>query len=326
MMLLTTVCRLRRTAEWRGVMNLFYPATAPTLRRRRHLHLPTVLTILFAALSLWMILRIRNLRVQRHEEKLVEIFAPNKVKKAEAPAATAPVVSTPEADPLPEPVRVPFREYDSSQGVIPASARAEFDRGLITLRQALSYGGDGLELFVRHPDITKQRIRAFDVDRHPVLATPWQIGPKFGLTERLLLTTIHLADGTNRHIVLERTPNGHLLDWESFAGWCELKFEDINQLPSRSPALMRVNVQPSNTRPPFTLETGASFTLSHPMEKFTLSAHATDAVLKASKVAERLRKAVPGPFTVRISADATSLRGGWVRITEVVCAGWVTDL
>ena len=326
MMLPVTVCEVLPCVQWRARMNLFFPATNPTFRRRRLIHLPTVLTILVAGLSIWMVVRIRHLRVQRHEDKLVEIFAPNKAMKTKTPSTTAPAASIPEADPLPEPVRVPFREYDSSQGMVPASARAEFDRGLVTLRQALTYGGAGVELFVRHPDITQRRIREFSAERHPVIATPWQVGPKFGITERLLLTTIRLADGTNRHIVLERTPNGHLLDWESFAAWCEVTFDDVQSRPTRAPALMRVHVQPSKTQPPFTLESGTSFTLSNPSEKLTLSAHATEAVMKASKVAERMQKSVPGPFTLRVSADEASLRHGWVRIEEVVCSGWVTDL
>lgn len=325
-MLPGTVCEGWPDAEWRVGMNLFYPATTPTFRRRRQIHWPTVLTILFAALSIWMIARIRNLRVQRHEDKLAEIFAPNHTKRQEAPPAEEAGVAPEQIEPLPEPVRFPYREYHRAHSAIPAHARAEFDRAQIVLRQALSYGSGGVELFVRHPEITQKRIRAFPGERHPVLATPWQVGPKFGITERLLLTTIRLADGTDRHVVLERTRNGHLLDWESFAAWCEVEFDDIQSLLSRAPALMRVHVQPSSTRPPFTLEPGASFTLSNPAEKLTLSAHATEAVLKAAEAAARMRKTAPGPFTVRITADKASLGHGWVRIQEVVCSGWVTDL
>ncbi|MBL9133947.1 MAG: hypothetical protein JNG86_22230 [Verrucomicrobiaceae bacterium] len=310
------------------LMSLFYPATTPTFRRRRRIHWPAILTIVVAGFTVWTILRVQNLQQLREEQRLVEVFAPNKAKSASKSArSSAPPEMKHTAEPLPAPVRNPFREFWINDKAMPADARNELREATRVLREALTTRSPTmLEPLVRHPEITIPRLRTWNAARQPVFKLPLELGPKFGITEHLLVTTFQMADGGTRHVVLERRPDGYRIDWEGMVGWCEVAFDQIGGLLCRPPAVVRVQTQPSMSKPPFTHAEGLTFILSHPSEELTLLAHAPQTVMEATKAGHALKRGGRGQFTLRITVDEESLQHGWVRIQEVICSGWVADL
>ncbi len=309
-----------------GIMSLFYPATTPTmLRRKRLVPWPTVMAVIVAGVSVWMIIRLHHLQTVRKEQTLAEAFAPHKVKpqlaaQLEARAAPPPV------EPLPEPVRVPYREYLETEKTAPDDASRAFDQASMVLKRAMQLGAeDSIQSLVRHPELTLPRYQAWSEVWRMAPAMPLQIGPKFGTTERLLVTSVRMEDGSSRHVVLERSANGYKLDWESLAGWGECSFADVVNLPLNKPTLLRIVVQPTSAKPPFPHLAGMSLQVSHPEQKLTLTAFASHATLEKSKAGIMMRDQVHGPFTVRIVVDADCVKHGWVRIQEVICSGWVAD-
>jgi hypothetical protein len=164
-------------------------------------------------------------------------------------------------------------------------------------------------------------------ERKIMPAKPLTIGPQFGITGDLLLTTMRLQDGTDRAVVLQNTPEGYKLDWEGFTGWCETDFASLQAQVGLKvhPSLMRVLCQPTIVGAPFAGEAGLSIVISHPAEKESLRAFVPHAVLNKSTAASDLRRSAGAPFTLRISPDRKTILHGWVHVDEVVCAGWTTD-
>ena len=158
-------------------------------------------------------------------------------------------------------------------------------------------------------------------------ALPLTIGPQFGISGDLLLTTVRLQDGTDRAVVLQKNPEGYKLDWEGFAGWCEADFSALQAHagPKVHPCLMRVLCQQASGAAPFAGEEGLCIVISHPAEKEPLKAFVPEAVLNKSTAASSLRLSAGAPFTLRISPDRKTILHGWVRVEEIVCAGWTTD-
>jgi hypothetical protein len=211
--------------------------------------------------------------------------------------------------------------------LMPQEVRDSFDKASSVLRRAVQFSSiDSLATLVRHPDLTLPRYRAWQASRPLTLMVPLQIGPKFGTMDKLMVTTLRMQDGSTRSVVLEKTSESYLLDWESLAGWGECFFDDVPRLPQGQNTLLRVIVQPSNAQPPFAHEPGMTFILAHPEERMTLTAHAPASLLAESKAGQMLRTAADAPFTLRIAVDEVCLKHGWVRIKEIVCSGWVTDL
>ncbi|MBL9133948.1 MAG: hypothetical protein JNG86_22235 [Verrucomicrobiaceae bacterium] len=216
--------------------------------------------------------------------------------------------------------------FDEKSVLMPPDARREFELAVGVLRRAFTSGSLAqLDSCVRHPQITMPRVRALNAARRVLPAMPLEIGPKFGISEGLLLTTLRLTDGTHRPVAMERQKGGYLLDWESLTGWCDMSFTELLTRPPAGEVLMRVHSRPSSAQSPFAGEKGVSLTLSHPAEKSTLSAFVPDTLLKSGGAAGALEDARGTPFTLRVRADAGSTEQGWVRVTGIICTGWVTD-
>lgn len=211
--------------------------------------------------------------------------------------------------------------------LMPHEAGKAFADASAVLRRAVPFStAESLGALVRHPDITLPRCRAWSPSRPMTPMVPLKIGPKFGIMEELMVTTLLMQDGSARPVVMEKTAQGYLLDWESLAGWGECSFKDVPKLPVGQRTLLRVNVRSSSELPSFTHELGMSFILAHPEEDLTLTAHVTEPILNKSAAGQLLRVAEDAPFVLRIAVDEDCLKHGWVRVAEVVCSGWVTDL
>ncbi len=272
-----------------------------------------------------MIIRVHHLHTVRKEQTLAQAFAPHKVKPTPAVNLQAPAAAIP-VEPLPEPVRVPYREYLEKKETVPDDASRAFDQASMVLKRAMQIGAeDSIQSLVRHPELTLPRYQAWSAAWRMTPAMPLQIGPKFGTTERLLVTSVRMEDGSSRHVVMERSASGYKLDWESLTGWGECYFADVANLPHHKPTLLRIVVQPTSAKPPFPHLSGISFHVSHPEQKLTLTAFASHATLEKSKAGIAMRDQVLGPFTVRIVVDADCVKHGWVRIQEVISSGWVAD-
>jgi len=283
----------------------------PRFSRRRLRHVGGALLLVAGiALAAWTLWKVDQ-RVNAAAERRAQSFTPSiSVQNAPIPA------SKPKA-------ALPF---DEKSVMMPPEARRQFDQASEVLRRAFTSGSNSaLETCVRHPAVTMPRVRALPASRGVLPVMPLEIGPRFGTTGVLLLTTLRLSDGTHRAVAMEKKNGRYLLDWESLTGWGEASFGDLLARPSSKSMLMRVLCRPSSSKAPFADEKGLSLALSHPVEKETLSAFITDSVLNATDAGKALRVARDTPYTLRVTTDAALAAQGWVRVVEIVCAGWVTD-
>lgn len=209
---------------------------------------------------------------------------------------------------------------------MPEAMRKEFDQASAVLRKAL--GGNSMaamESCVRHPELTMPRVRASPATRGVLPAQPIEIGPKFGVSGDLLLTTLRLRDGTHRPVAMEKKKEGYLLDWESLTGWGESTFTELLTRPNSKVVLMRVMCSPTSAKAPFEDAGGVSLVLSHPAEQTTLSAYVPAELLKAHAAGKSLTTSRNTPFTLRLLTEKASAEQGWVRVMQIICIGWVTD-
>jgi hypothetical protein len=272
-----------------------------------------LLLIMVVGAGAWMV------SYMREAAQLGPEAAKGKLQSAQA----APLAGESE---LPRPRQHPFESFDSSRQTLPESVRESFNEACAVLSRAVSAESTViLADCVRHPHLTMPRVKSQPPDRKIEPAMPLTIGPQFCITGDLLLTTIRLQDGTDRAVVLQNTAEGCKLDWEGFTGWCEASFSEILAQPGPRSVLLRVQCRPSSAKAPSADEKGLSFTLSHPAEKQTLSAFVPEGLLRASETGKALQAARDKPFTLRVTTDAALAAKGWVRVSEIVCAGWVTD-
>lgn len=241
--------------------------------------------------------------------------------------SVSPVIAEPVPATLPPSVlKQEPKPLEAPAAMMPLEAREVFEKAVALLRRVLlSPSIFDWEQSVRHPQITMPRLRA-DEGRWRVLpCQPLQVGPKFGLTDSLLVTTVRLKDGTHRPVAIEKKGDQLLLDWESFTGWGEKLLEDISTADSKALYLVRVKVQAAVATPPFPNNTGLSFVLSHPAGRRVVNAHVSEDVLACSPASQTLAKSREGLFTLRVRPQAGSSQHGWVIVEEVVCSGWITD-
>ncbi len=119
----------------------------------------------------------------------------------------------------------------------------------------LPEGNRTLEQFFSARTIGKQLLHVRDPERvEPLMAKyyaregePKPIGIKQGLTmdttvvhKQFLNSEIELADFGRRSIILEKTPQGFKLDWESLVGYCDMSWAALQQERPKTPQIFRV--------------------------------------------------------------------------------------
>jgi hypothetical protein len=203
--------------------------------------------------------------------------------------------------------------------------REEFEKAASVLRKYFqSPSEEALAALLSHPDQSMPRYRLWARKNRIVPAVPLRIGPQFGTSGSLLVTSVKMADGSSRLAALKKTKSGYLLDWESFSAWGESRFADLPQVSAEKPALLRVTVKPSTATAP--VPGALSFTLTHPDERSTLAAYAKPESLSVSPAARKLRDAGGGMFTLLLTMSAEDVKNGWANIHSVVSTGWVTEM
>ncbi|MFM2169181.1 MAG: hypothetical protein RIS79_3552 [Verrucomicrobiota bacterium] len=294
---------------------------SPRFSRRRNRRVwGGLLLVAVVSLGGWTIWRVQE-RVNASAAARIQAFSPEK-RLVIPPAASQADKTTamPPSKPKPAP------PFDEKSVMMPVEARQEYEQACGVLREAFAGGSSrAMESSVRHPDLTMPRVRALPSARRVVPSMPLEIGPKFGTSGVLLLTTLRLADGSHRPVAMEKKNGRYLLDWESLTGWCEASFTELLARPSGKTVLLRAHCSPSSAKAPYGTEKGLALVLSHPAETLSLSAFAAEDLLQSSEAGKALAMARDTPFTLRVMADTEHAPKGWARVVEVVCTGWVTD-
>jgi hypothetical protein len=311
------------------------PVPFPSLpiRRKRRSKLPVTATVMFALFTAFIVFSLIRGREKPVTDDLIILPpAPASNSKPAVPAAkppssamvTASTVFTGKQASAPNSAKP--QAIKSLKAMPAAEVREEFEMAASVLRRYFQSPTEGeLQKLLRHPELTLPRYRAWNLKRRVVPAIPLKVGPQFGVSGSLFITSVKLADGSSRLAALEHTDQGYRLDWESFCAWGERTFNDLGSLSDGETAILRVTVKPSSAAPPVSAPASA-FTLSHPDERATLAAYAMEDVLERSKAGRALRRTSGGMFTVRLAVGEKDKKSGWARIAEVVSVGWVEEL
>jgi hypothetical protein len=176
------------------------------------------------AAAAWMIWHMWSIPLRTVPVQAVQAAA---VVKNEPPT---PVTTAPQVSPSVPAKSKPKLPFDEKSVMMPPEVRQEFDLACAVLGRAFTSGSAmALEGCVRHPEVTMPRVRALPASRGVLPVIPLEIGPKFGVTGELLLTTLRLKDGSHRPVVMEKKNGSYLLDWESLTGWCEATHPPFRQ-------------------------------------------------------------------------------------------------
>ena len=84
---------------------------------------------------------------------------------------------------------------------------------------------------IRHPKVSEPRMREWYRGKTFVKSTPQSFGGGAGMfpSGKLVSVAFEMQDFSTREMAFEQTPAGFLLDWESWAGWSELPWEEFRQ-------------------------------------------------------------------------------------------------
>jgi hypothetical protein len=153
---------------------------------------------------------------------------------------------------------------------------------------------------------------------------PESIGPQFALREGYLITTVTFAGRKPRHIAVEATSRGWLVDWESYVGYCEKSLRDLAGAAADSPPVeVRAEAYLVSPPPPqYPANEYLALMLRHPDEATAIQVVAPLKMLSGSEAGKALAGNLPGRYTLKVR----STHGGWAQVSEVVCPGWVPRL
>lgn len=153
---------------------------------------------------------------------------------------------------------------------------------------------------------------------------PESIGPQFALREGYLITTVTFAGRKPRHIAVEATSRGWLVDWEGYVGYCEKSLRDLAGAAADSPPVeVRAEAYLVSPPPPqYPANEYLALMLRHPDEATAIQVVAPLKMLSGSEAGKALAGNLPGKYTLKVR----STHGGWAQVSEVVCPGWVPRL
>ncbi|NWK56380.1 hypothetical protein HW115_12220 [Verrucomicrobiaceae bacterium N1E253] len=105
-----------------------------------------------------------------------------------------------------------------------------------------------LEKLVRTPGVTVPRMRAWYAQHAWQSPGVKDVGYGGGVTVKGVMASmsVRLGDYSIRHIAVERTPDGYLVDWESWVAWTEVRWPDVFKQKPVSPIELRVTCYPDS--------------------------------------------------------------------------------
>lgn len=187
---------------------------------------------------------------------------------------------------------------------------------------------EDLEPLVRHPGVTMPRMKEWYAKQ------PWKSpGMKeYGVGGRFLvegeMVWIDVKDGGYhpRRIAVEKTPDGYLVDWESWVAWSSMAWEDIFEKKPTEPVEVRILCSNDNYyNRLFSDDTRwGSVRLVHPDKERVLYGYIDKQAGKQITLLTDLKQAGGQSVTLKIRFPENSVSDNQVYIDEYVQSGWVS--
>lgn len=245
--------------------------------------------------------------------------------KRTAPPTNEPVAETPTITPAPNPT-VPQSQPNSDDEFFQRHAtfiiKAEELAGKFLSAQSV----EELRGLIRNPDTTIPRILKLHPDGKIDMGGLLTFNPteQFRKSGEFISVTVRTKNYDERTMVFADTADGIRIDWESWAGWCEMSWEEFMAIKPTTGTLFRVRLNNTNYYNfNFADESKwRSYTLLSHDEKYRIYGYVELGSQTAANIGDSLE---PGDrfFTLSLKFPENAESNNQVIIERVINNGWI---
>jgi len=187
---------------------------------------------------------------------------------------------------------------------------------------------DEMITLVRVGEELEPRIRSFYQKAPLVPFVPRSVaksGSFMRSGNKLFAVDVELRDFSIRPLALEKTEKGYLVDWESWVGYSELSWEEMQEKRPQEPKLFRVRCSMVNYYNfGFADSEWRAFRLRSPNGEHVLYAYAPRYSIQESMLSSvKGARGKGAAYTLMIHYPENAPNGNQVLIAEVVEPGWI---
>jgi hypothetical protein len=186
---------------------------------------------------------------------------------------------------------------------------------------------DEMITLVRVGEELEPRIRSFYQKAPLVPFVPRSVAKSgsFMRSGKLFSVDVELRDFSIRPLALEKTEEGYLADWESWVGYSELSWEEMQEKRPQEPKLFRVRCSMVNYYNfGFADSEWRAFRLRSPNGEHVLYAYAPRYSIQESMLSSvKGARGKGAAYTLMIHYPENAPNGNQVLIAEVVEPGWI---
>ncbi|MBT8037335.1 MAG: hypothetical protein KJO21_07295 [Verrucomicrobiae bacterium] len=184
-----------------------------------------------------------------------------------------------------------------------------------------------LESLVRTPEVTVPRMRAWYAthERKPQAAKEMPYGGGVSVQGFIGIMLVRLDDYSVQSAALEKTPEGYLVDWESWVAWCSMDWHELFEKRPTEPVEVRVRCSLGNyyNRQFDDDRKWLSVRLIHPSSERTIYGYIARDATSLIRSLTNFENRDQSFFTLKIHYPENAVADNQVIISECVQTGWV---
>ncbi len=246
-----------------------------------------------------------------------------RTKKPKSDATVAAPVVMPPNQPQPQPqTKTPELDTEFFERHATFIAKAEELARKFLSAQSV----EELRPLVRNPDTTIPRIMKLHPDGKIDMGGLLTFNPadQFRKSGEFISVTVRTKNYDERTMVFAETADGIRIDWESWAGWCEMEWEEFMAVKPTTGTLFRVKLNNTNYYN-FNFSDEArwrSYTLLSHDEKYRIYGYVESGSQAATDIGEAVE---PGDrfFTLSLKFPENAESNNQVIIERVISNGWI---
>ncbi|GEM_PF-668990 len=186
---------------------------------------------------------------------------------------------------------------------------------------------EDLSGLVRTPDVTVPRMREWYASHQWVAPGVKQVcsGGKVTTKGVMASMSVQLDDYSIKPIAMERTPDGYLIDWESWVAWSEMDWEDLFKKRPTQSVEVRVVCQKDSYYNRFFRDEGKwlAVKMECPGADRSLYGYIDSKTTTLTSLMGDLKSGGRVPVTIKIRFPEGSVADNQVIIEEYIQHGWV---
>ena len=186
---------------------------------------------------------------------------------------------------------------------------------------------EDLEKLIRTPDVTIPRMRKWYSNHKWVAPGVKEIGYGGGITVKGVMASmsVRVNDYSIKHIAVERTSDGYLIDWESWVAWTEMPWADLfKKRPTELVEVRVICMADSYYNRLFRDDSKwLAVRMNYPGADRSIYGYIDVKTSTLTSLLGDLKTGRPVPVTIKIRYPKDSVADNQVFIEEYVQNGWV---